>query len=336
MTQYTFGAHEIGTVSQGDFAQLVEVVKGRSIISLLDGDNRFELGVSGNVLLRILLLPNGELEVNCFSTQNADDPLASVFWFGEMPQTIPVRHLEAKLRGLRTAFSIFYLLAAERQSELAQYLADHPFGDIDRALLSAEETLHIESVSYGSWLATIRTKSKAALNAIVAVATIVFPRTRDAFLKKVEADASLKDTQAKREEVALERDKFQLAKEQADYALELVSKIGDAEAQEILNRRLRQAIYELASGDRDEKGIRSVATQTFPPVLEGHYDYRIGRDGTFVTRLSERALRSETGRNAQRGSHIVFRTRRETADFVRAAEARGMTVDGKEYLAGIL
>jgi hypothetical protein len=144
------------------------------------------------------------------------------------------------------------------------------------------------------------------------------------------------ETQAQREGVALSRDEFQLAKEQTDYALELAGRIGDPQTHEILNRRLRQSIYELASGDRDEKAIRSAASQNFPSISDNHWDYRIGSDGTFVTRLSERALQSETGRKAQRGSHIVFRTRAETADFVRAAEAKGMTFDGKEHLAGIL
>lgn len=336
MTQYTFGAHELGAVSQGDFPQLVDAIKGRSIVSLLSGDNRLDLGLSGNVLLRILPLSSGELEVNCFSTQNRDEPPAFAFLLGEVPQRIPLRQLEAKLRGLRTAFSIFYLLAGEREAELAEYLAEHPFGDIDHALLRGEETLQIESVSYGSWVATLWTKSREALNAIIAVATIVFPRTREAFLKKLEADARLKDTEAQRAEVALARDKFQLAKERTDYALELVGRIKDQEAKEVVNQRLKQAVYELASGDRDERAIRAEVSQKLLPVPDNRWDYRIGPDGTFVTRLSGRALRTETGRRAKRGSHIVFRTRREAADFVRAAEARGMTFDGKEHLAGIL
>jgi len=183
-----------------------------------------------------------------------------------MPETVPVWQVEAKLRGLRTAFAIFYLLGSGREKALSEYLIQHPFGDIDHALLTDEENLLIESISYGSWIATVRTKSRAALTAIIAVVTIVFPRARDAFLKKLEADASLKETEAKRAEVALARDRFELTKGQTDYALDLANRIGDREAQEVLRRRLRRAIYELAAGDRDEKEIREMTRRTFPTL----------------------------------------------------------------------
>lgn len=267
MTRFTFGAQETQSVIPGDFSQLVEVVKGRSIVSLGDwGDgNRFELGLSGRVMLRIFAGPDG-LEVNCISTQNRDEPLASALPLGEMPEAVPSWQPEAKLRGFRTAFAIFYLVASEREKELSEYLRQHPFGDIDRALLTDDEALQIESLSYGSWIATVRTKARSALNALVAVGTIVFPRTREAFLKKLEAEASLKDTEAKRAEVALARDRFELAKGQADYALDLAKRIKDKEGQELIRRRVRGAMYDLASGDQDEKEIRKTARRTFPAL----------------------------------------------------------------------
>jgi hypothetical protein len=265
MITFTFGAHELGEPRKGDFLQVIEALKGRSIISLgqWEQENRFELGLSGNVMLRIFASgPN--LEINCLSTQNRNEPLASALLLGEMPGTVSVWQLEAKLRGLRTAFAIFYLLEASRQEELADYLRHHPFGDIDRALLSPEDQLHIESVSYGSWVATVRTRARAAFNALVALATIVFPRTRDAFLKKLEAEASIKDTRAKRDELALARERFELTRDQTDYALDLAKKIGaDREVQDILNRRLRKAAYDLAVGDPDESEIREIARTTF-------------------------------------------------------------------------
>jgi len=115
MTRFTLGAYETQTASPVDFSQVVEVVKGRSITSLADwGGNRFELGLSGNVMLRIFA-SGADIEVNCYSTQNQNDPLASALLLGEMPQAASVWQLEAKLRGLRTAFGIFYLLSSERE-----------------------------------------------------------------------------------------------------------------------------------------------------------------------------------------------------------------------------
>jgi hypothetical protein len=150
MVRFTFGAHEIGTVRTAAFSQVVEAIKGRSIVSLGEwkGENRFELGLSGSAMLRVFT-SGTDIEINCISTQNPNEPLASALLLGEMPGTVPVWQLEAKLRGLRTAFAIFYLLETSRQEELAEYLRHHPFGDIDRALLAIEDRLQIESVPYG-------------------------------------------------------------------------------------------------------------------------------------------------------------------------------------------
>ena len=111
--------------------------------------------------------------------------------------------------------------------------------------------------------------SDTLLDAIVAVATIVFPRTRDALLKKLEAEAELKDIEAKRGAVALQRDEFELAKDRADYIVDLVGKIGDAQEKEIVHKRLRQAIYELSSGDSDEREIRTIARRLLPSGERG-------------------------------------------------------------------
>ncbi|MGH9713631.1 MAG: hypothetical protein ACRD5M_10070 [Candidatus Acidiferrales bacterium] len=273
MITFTFGAHELGNARTADFPQVVDALKGRSIISLgeWEQDNRFEFGLSGNLMLRIFS-SGANLEINCISTQNRNEPLASALLLGDMPGTVSVWQLEAKLRGLRTAFAIFYLLETSRQEELSDYLRHHPFGDIDRALLAPEDQLQIESVSYGSWVATVRTKARAAFNALIAVGTIVFPRTRDAFLKKLEAEASIKDTRARQDEVALARERFELTKDRTDYALDLAKKIGDEEVQDILRRRLRRAVYELASGDPDEGEIRKLAQKTFSGADAGKDD----------------------------------------------------------------
>lgn len=63
-------------------------------------------------------------------------------------------------------------------------------------------------------------------------------------------------------------------------------------------------------------------------------DYRIGQDGTIITFLSERATQRASGTNHPKvGSHIAFKSRHETAEYVRAGEAQGFTFEGKEFLA---
>ena len=76
MARYTFGAIETHTVVDADFGKFIEAVKGRSITSLADwGSDRLELGLSGNVMLRVFATGT-EIEFNCISTQNLGDPPA--------------------------------------------------------------------------------------------------------------------------------------------------------------------------------------------------------------------------------------------------------------------
>jgi len=49
-------------------------------------------------------------------------------------------------------------------------------------------------------------------------------------------------------------------------------------------------------------------------------DYRIERDGTVVVFLSERATKRASGTNPQIGARLAFRTKYNTAEFVRAGE----------------
>jgi len=281
VARYTFGAVELSEEHESNFEQFVQFIKGRSIVSLADREpNVLELGLSGNVMVRISMHQAGGwpksvsifgsnepgLVVSALSTQNPTEPPSFAFSLGDMPPTVPAWQLETKLRGLRTAFGIFYLANWESKV-LTQYLRQHPYGDVDRLL--GKDALQIESVSYGSWVSVLRSGGKKALDAIVAVATIVFPRTRDALLKKLEAEAELKDIEAKRGAVAVQRDEFELAKDRANYMVELVGKIEDAREKEIVHKRLRQAIYELSSGDTDEREIRMLARRLLPSGERG-------------------------------------------------------------------
>jgi hypothetical protein len=233
------------------------LVKGRSIVSLADGGDFLELGLSGNIMVHISKgLLSGAMEVICDSTINPSEPLAFALSLGTMPQVIPAWQLETKLRGLRTAFGLL-LLASSEDKRLVGYLRHHPFADIDGLL--GDEALEIESVSYGSWVAVVRSKAKQAMDAILAVTTVFVPRARNAFLKKLEADAEVRAIEAKRGAVALKRDEFELSKARAEHVIDLVNRAGDSATQDVLQKRLRQAVYELASGDSDEREIRGNA-----------------------------------------------------------------------------
>jgi hypothetical protein len=78
MARFTIGAGELGEELQSDFADFVEIAKGRSIVSAADwGKDRFELGLSGDLMIRVFLAGD-TIEVNLISTTNA----------GENPQSL--------------------------------------------------------------------------------------------------------------------------------------------------------------------------------------------------------------------------------------------------------
>lgn len=192
MTTFSLGALEINERTVSTFAEFVSVVKGRSIVSAADwGNGRFELGLSGGAMLRVIWAPAAQVDVNLIGTVNPDELPPLLISLGDMPQRVPLATVERKLRGLRTLYAIFYLFHTGRLNELFQFLEAHPDGDIEQELVSADEALHIESISYGSWVLEVWAKTKASYKAISSVAGLAFDRGREAFLQKMEADARL-------------------------------------------------------------------------------------------------------------------------------------------------
>ncbi len=65
-------------------------------------------------------------------------------------------------------------------------------------------------------------------------------------------------------------------------------------------------------------------------------DFRISRDGTIVICLSRRAKQIKLGRaRTQIPRSLVYRTREETARFVRLREAEGFVFFGRRFLADL-
>ena len=102
MAHVTIGAIELGQVRASSFAEFVEIAKGRSIISAADwGSDRFELGISGGLMIRVLR--DGEsIEINLISTTNPGEMPPIAIAFGSLPQRVPIHVIEDKLNGLRT------------------------------------------------------------------------------------------------------------------------------------------------------------------------------------------------------------------------------------------
>jgi hypothetical protein len=249
MARFTIGASELRQVRPSDFEEFVEIAKGRSIVSAGDwGNDRFELGLSGDLMLRVFR-GGQSIEVNLISTTNAGEIPPIAITLGDLPQRVPIHVIEDKLNGLRTLHAIYFLIQHDRTSELAAFVASYPDGDIERALLSDEDRLFIESISYGSWLLTIWAKSKAAYRSLSSVAGLVFERGKEAYLRKIEAEARMLENQAQKEAIQAAKESFELQRNQMEYLLDVSNKLDAPEIREQLKRRIFQSVDMLGLGD---------------------------------------------------------------------------------------
>lgn len=253
MTQFSIGASEMNERRESNFAEFVSIAKGRSIVSAADwGNGRIELGLSGGAMLRFLSSPPDNTEVNLIATVNRDELPPILISLGDMPQRVPLATVERKLRGLRTLYAIFFLYHTNRLDDLLHFLETNPDGDIEQHLLSEDDALKIESISYGSWVLAVWAKTKVSYKAISSVAGLAFDRGREAFLGKMEADARLAQAKARREEIAADKDEFQLKKSQLDYMLKISGKVESPQLRANLESIMINATRNLTTGDPDD------------------------------------------------------------------------------------
>ncbi|MFO0888000.1 MAG: hypothetical protein U0790_02515 [Isosphaeraceae bacterium] len=165
------------------------------------------------------------IEVNLVSTTNPGEIPPIAITLGDLPQRVPIHVIEDKLNGLRTLHAIYVLTQNNRTQDLAAFLATNPNGDIERNLLSDEDRLYIESISYGSWLLTIWAKTTRAYKSLSSVVGLVFERGKEAYLRKLEAEARMLENQAQKEAILTAKESFALKRSQLDYLLEVSDKL---------------------------------------------------------------------------------------------------------------
>lgn len=253
MTNFSLGARELGEYEESTFSDFVSIAKGRSIVSAADwGDGRLELGLSGGAMLRVLWPAEIDIEVNLLATLNTDEIPPILISLGDMSQRVPLAIVERKLRGLRTLYAIFFLYHTSRLDELFGFLETNPNGDIEEALISPDDALHVESISYGSWILALWAKTRSSYKAISSIAGLAFDRGREAFLQKKEADARLANAKARREETLADKEEFELKRSQLDYMFEVSEKAGSPEERAQLERIMIAATRDLTAGDPDD------------------------------------------------------------------------------------
>lgn len=253
-----FHVEHSGRVRSIEFEEFSEIVSGRSIVAISGSppysyNNTLTLELSGGVKADVFF-DERELIVHLspYTASTYANPASPLLIsLGDMPRMVSLRDVQLKLDGLRTLHALYFLVYSGRARELENLLRRNPDTDIESALLSEEERLHVESISSGSWnLALWARKFKESVWALGSVVGLVYDRGRDAFLRKLEADAWLKEEQAKRQAIENEIEMVKLRSARVDYIHKVTKEIGDRETKRIVQKRLVQAAQELVTGDR--------------------------------------------------------------------------------------
>lgn len=231
---FTMGLEELDDSREVEFEDFLEVALGHSVVSAASwGPHRLELGLSGKVMLRVFWRADG-LEVNLVATGNPREapPLTIKFEDGHGP--MPVRTLEQRFRGLRQLYALALLDQRDRTDVLYTALSSGASFDIDD-LIDADDQLLVESSSTGSWYITLWCKVKDNYAALLRVAALMYGRGREAFLRKIEAEAELK-------QLEVDEKRFRLDAARLDYGFKILKDAPNEQTRQVVEQYVTESV----------------------------------------------------------------------------------------------
>lgn len=246
MNKLSLGMFELGSNVEVDFAEFFSLIKGMAIKSAADwGDGRFEIGLSGGLMLRVFASAAG-LHLNVISTVNRDEISPLIVSFPAETDRPTAGDLERRLYGLRQLYAIIYLLSRNdpRLSELERHDANDLQFDIE-SILDPSEKLYVESFAPGSWISTVWTKTKEAKAALTLLAATVYREGRENMLRRLRAETRIKEVEAEKRE-------FELFTQKLDYLRKVAKK--SPKLQVIVEARMEAALIVLL--DSPDGGFR--------------------------------------------------------------------------------
>lgn len=249
MSEYSIGAQELGETQPSDFGEFINIVSGRSVVSGADwGNDRIELGLSGDGMIRVFWTPKG-LHVNFISTTNASEIPPLILQLVDEERRLPARVLEKRLFGLRQLYAIIRLADTDRLGLLEEMIES--VRDLED-LLKPEEQLYVECLAPGSWYLTVWSKLKDSYLSIVKTVALVYGRGREALLSKLEAEARLK-------ELAAEEKEFELFTKKLDYSMALSDKFGSEKSRKALEERVSMGLENFLLRDRNSEDVKEAS-----------------------------------------------------------------------------
>lgn len=234
MSSIVFANPQTGQSSTADFAELVELLKGATITSLLDADRFIEFGLSEDLNLRMEAADNGTVQITVFSTLNADNVPPTRLRIVEESEEPTAALVEERLRNLRQAYAIIFALYADREDALAKVLQDNPAADLELKLLSDDERLMLRAAGPGSWWVTVLSKIRGTGTATLNTLSLFYGEGRTMLLERVRAGTALKQEEVEAKRIANNTARAQGA---IDLAIKL-EKIKDPASRETVKRLL--------------------------------------------------------------------------------------------------
>jgi hypothetical protein len=199
------------------FSEFVSITKGMSISSLAAGDDFLELGLSATYNLRIQVSSGRDISAQLISTLGSDElPPIRIEIIGD-GEVVTAELLEKRIHALRQMYAISLALDDNREDEIIAALKADSDVDLETKLIPEENKLIIRDAGTGSLILTVIAKSKKAYSAIVGLCALPYAEGRNALLRRVKADTSLK-------ELSVEEKTIQLQLSKAHGVLDLLKK----------------------------------------------------------------------------------------------------------------
>jgi len=262
MTHLSLGMLETGNQIEVDFEEFFSLIQGMSIKTAADwGDGRFEVGLSGGLMLKIFQTPTG-LSLNVISTINRDDISPLVVALPSETDRPSASDLERRLNGLRQLYAIVYLLSRNdpRLSLLLAHGEHDSTFDIENSL-NPSERLYIESFAPGSWITTIWTKTKEAKAALTLLAATVYREGRENMLRRIRAETRIKEAEAEMKE-------FELFAHKLDYVRKVAKQ--NPKLQAAVDARVEDALVKLLGAPNSGVIVTEIKSELTgqPPILQ--------------------------------------------------------------------
>lgn len=250
-----------------DFEDFLGLVKGGRISSAAargkgsKGEDFIEFGISEMFNLRISTY-NKALQIMLIPLPAREFPPVQMKII-EDGENVTAELLEHRLHSVRQIYAIAFLVENGRENELASFLEEDKFGDIERDLISENDKLLVKEAIPGSLWISFIAKSKATYKALLYVCAVPYARGRDALLGRLEAGTELArlEVEAKRQDQILKN-----AHSMVDLA-QKISKIKDPKAKDLIFSRLESDMRLLASNEKSDNVKYLLDKKTHMPEL---------------------------------------------------------------------